>query len=87
MSNIIQLRLEVYKYHGTQVATYSKNIESDFTPNKDMVVTGVDYTLKPHTVFFDANNGNIIVRMVEYLAKDDATDLWDFLLKQDWRKS
>lgn len=87
MSNVISLKLEVYSYHGTQLAAYIKNVESDYTPSKDMTFTGEDYTLTARNIYFDLNDGRIFVRFVEYLVKGDAQDTWDFLLKQNWQKA
>lgn len=85
-TNVISLKLEVNAYHGTQIATYTKNIQSDYTPTKEMVFNGADYTLTAKNIYFDLDDGRIFVRFVEYLNPDDATTAWDFLLKQDWSK-
>lgn len=87
MNNIISLRLEVCSYHGTTTAVYTKNIASDYTPTKEMVFNGSDYTLVARNIYFDLDDGRIFVRFVEYLNKDDAETAWDFLLKQDWQKA
>lgn len=87
MSNVISLKLEVLSYNGTNVAVYSKNIESDYTPTKEMVFTGNDYTLTAKNIYFDLDDGRIFVRFIEYLNKDDLPTAWDFLKKQGWRKS
>lgn len=87
MSKVISLKLVVMNHHGSTVAKYSKNIESEFTPTKEMVFSGNDYTLTASNIYFDLDDGRVVVRFVEYLSKDDATTAWDFLTKRGWTKS
>lgn len=87
MSNVISLRLEVLSYHGTGVAGYIKNVESNYTPTTEMIFSGEDYTLSAKNIYFDLDDGRIFVRFVEYLNKDDIETTWDFLLKQGWTRT
>ena len=87
MSKVVSLKLEVYNYHGTLMTSYIKNVESDYTPTKEMVFTGNDYTLTAKNIYFDLDYGRIFIRFVEYLNKGDSETAWDFLLKQDWQKA
>lgn len=86
MSNVISLKLEVYNFYGGAVATYTKNVESDFTPHKDMIFEETDYTLTAKNIYFDLADGRVFVRFVEHLRKDEQEDVWDFLKKHDWKK-
>jgi hypothetical protein len=50
MSNLIELRLEVQDKYGRIVKTFSKAVESPFTPSKNMIFNGEDYTLEARNV-------------------------------------
>lgn len=81
--NRIELRLEVQDYLGKTIKVFSKGVESPHTPNKEMVFTGEDYTLKATNIYFDLDDGTILIRFVETPPEDEING-WDFLEKEGW---
>lgn len=79
----IELRLSVRTTIGSNYKTFSKTIESEHTPSKEMVFSGEDYTLEDPRIYFDLDDGNIVVWFNEHPAVDEM-DGWDFLVNEGW---
>lgn len=82
----IQLHLEVQDRYGNALKTFNKDVESVHTPGKGMIFTGEDYTLEARNVYFDLDDGSILVRFVENPHEDEING-WDFLSEQGWIES
>lgn len=81
--NHIELRLEIQDHYGSTVKAFSKGIESPHTPSKGMVFTGEDYSLEARNIYFDLDDGTILIRFVETPSEDEVNG-WDFLVKEGW---
>ena len=78
----VYLKLEVQDKYGTVIKVFTKEVYSDFTPVNSMIFGAEDYTLVPRNIYFDLNDGSILVRFVE--TPHEGFDVWDFLLKDGW---
>lgn len=81
----IHLLLEVQNNMGVTIKRFDKKIESEYTPSKEMVFTGFDYTLNAKNIYFDVDDGTVSVRFVEALNEHEMND-WDFLTREGWEQ-
>lgn len=81
--NTIELKLEIQDKYGNVIKVFSKPVESSYTPSKEMVFSGDGYILTARNVYFDLDDGTILVRFVETPNKDEING-WDFLEREGW---
>lgn len=81
----VHLWLEVQDQMGKTIKRFDKKIKSEYTPSKEMVFTGNDYTLKARNVYFDVDDGSVSVRFVETPSEDEVNG-WDFLIREGWEQ-
>lgn len=79
----IELRLEVQDHYGKVIKVFSKGVESPHTPSTGMIFTGQGYTFEARNIYFDLDDGTILVRFVETPSEDEKNG-WDFLEKEGW---
>ena len=81
----IYLNLEVRDRYGSILNVFTKEIESEQTPHKDMVFSGNDYTLEAKNVYFNLDDGTILVGFIENTRQEEI-NVWDFLETRGWKK-
>lgn len=79
----IELRLTIRNNMGDALKTYSKDVESEFTPSKEMIFSGEDYTLESPKIYFDLDDGSVLLWFSES-PHEDEKDGWNFLLNEGW---